>query len=151
MHIFFWCNYVSSVSDLDKRNELLAFIDTAISTSIPDATVYPYIAALVLLLQTRRHTPYCHHSSRGCRFGFPFSPCSKTRICLSGAYTHCHKDKPYETKRTEKDCYINAFNPVILDFWHANMDIQMVGTAESAAFYVCAYLCKSEPDDLNLH
>lgn len=28
------------------------------------------------------------------------------------------------------------------------MDIQVVGSAESAAFYVCAYLCKSEPDDL---
>ncbi|CAC5408744.1 unnamed protein product [Mytilus coruscus] len=28
------------------------------------------------------------------------------------------------------------------------MDIQIIGNAESAAYYVCAYLCKSEPEDL---
>ena len=28
------------------------------------------------------------------------------------------------------------------------MDIQLVNCAESVAYYVCAYLCKSEPDDL---
>lgn len=28
------------------------------------------------------------------------------------------------------------------------MDIQLIVNAESAAYYVCAYICKSEPDDL---
>lgn len=28
------------------------------------------------------------------------------------------------------------------------MDIQVIQNAEGAAYYVCSYLCKSEPDDL---
>ena len=28
------------------------------------------------------------------------------------------------------------------------MDIQLINCAESAAYYVCAYLCKAEPEDL---
>lgn len=28
------------------------------------------------------------------------------------------------------------------------MDIQIIKNAEGAAYYVCSYLCKSEPDDL---
>lgn len=28
------------------------------------------------------------------------------------------------------------------------MDIQSIGNAESAAYYVCAYFCKSEPEDM---
>lgn len=28
------------------------------------------------------------------------------------------------------------------------MDIQIIGNSKAAAFYVCAYLCKSEPEDL---
>ena len=30
------------------------------------------------------------------------------------------------------------------------MDIQMINNAEGAAYYVCHYLCKSEPDELKL-
>lgn len=37
---------------------------------------------------------------------------------------------------------------MILDHWQANMDIQVIANAESAAYYVCAYLCKSETEDL---
>ena len=37
---------------------------------------------------------------------------------------------------------------IILTHWQPNMDIQVIGNAQSAAYYVCAYLCKSEPEDL---
>lgn len=43
---------------------------------------------------------------------------------------------------------INAFNPVVLRHWRANMDIQLICNAEGAAYYVCSYICKSEPDEL---
>ena len=54
----------------------------------------------------------------------------------------------YELKRSTSSGYINAYNPTILDHWQANMDIQIVGNAQSAAYYVCAYLCKSEPESI---
>ena len=28
------------------------------------------------------------------------------------------------------------------------MDIQLVGNADSCAFYICKYICKAEPDEL---
>ncbi|WAR21722.1 hypothetical protein MAR_015696 [Mya arenaria] len=37
---------------------------------------------------------------------------------------------------------------VVLRHWRANMDIQMINDADGAAYYVCHYLCKSEPDEL---
>lgn len=43
---------------------------------------------------------------------------------------------------------INPYNPVILRHWRANIDVQLVCNAEGVAYYVCSYLCKSEPEDL---
>lgn len=45
----------------------------------------------------------------------------------------------YETERKASDSHINAYNEVILTHWQADMDIQIIGNAESAAYYVCAY------------
>lgn len=45
---------------------------------------------------------------------------------------------------------INSYNPVVLRHWRANMDIQVISNAEGAAYYVCSYICKSEPDELKM-
>jgi hypothetical protein len=45
---------------------------------------------------------------------------------------------------------INAYNPTILLHWQANMDIQMVDGPLGVAYYVCSYICKSEPNTLKL-
>ena len=41
--------------------------------------------------------------------------------------------------------FINAYNPSLLKLLGANMDIQIVGSRFSAAYYVCKYVAKSEP------
>lgn len=87
----------------------------------------------------------------GHRFGFPFREMKKTCILSNvDLQSNIIKGKFYETERTTDDCYINAFNPVILNHWQANMDIQVIGNCESAAYSVCAYLhvCKPEPENL---
>jgi len=43
---------------------------------------------------------------------------------------------------------INAYNPIILHHWKANMDLQMIEGPYGVAFYVCIYICKAEPDIL---
>ncbi|CAC5384758.1 unnamed protein product [Mytilus coruscus] len=84
-----------------------------------------------------------------CRFGFPFKPCQETRLLDNiDISSESSRGKFYELQRSRSGAYINAFNPIILEHWQANMDIQIVGNAESAAYYVCAYICKSEPEDL---
>ena len=40
------------------------------------------------------------------------------------------KGKWYETERHPGDEYINAYNPTVLKFWKANMDIQLINCAE---------------------
>ena len=44
--------------------------------------------------------------------------------------------------------FINDYNPILLRHWRVNMDIQLIQNAEEAAYYVCAYLCKREPDNM---
>ena len=43
---------------------------------------------------------------------------------------------------------INAYNPVPLKHWRANRDIQLIGNANSCAYYICKYVCKAEPQEL---
>jgi hypothetical protein len=43
---------------------------------------------------------------------------------------------------------VDAYNPTILLHWQANMDIQMVDGPIGIAYYVCSYICKSEPNTL---
>ncbi|WAQ95124.1 hypothetical protein MAR_007595 [Mya arenaria] len=81
---------------------------------------------LVAKLQTHSHSNYCMKSSKPpCRFGFP-----------------------KHTYRPSDSLLIIAYNPENLRHWRANMDIQLINDANGAAYYVCHYLYKSEPDEL---
>lgn len=59
-----------------------------------------------------------------------------------------NKGQFYETYMPKNSVFINAYNPQILRHWRANMDIQLISNADGAAYYVCHYLCKSEPYEL---
>ena len=54
----------------------------------------------------------------------------------------------YETYRPKEYVLINAYNPVILRHWRVNMDVQLIIDADGAAYYVCHYLYKAEPEEL---
>lgn len=148
-HIFFWieqfCNHVQP-----EPNIMCSYIDSTIKTELPLEQENKELHDLVYRLQSHSHTKYCMPYSRPpCRFGFPKHVCSRTRL-LSTISALTNKGKFYETKRNSSSVNINAYNPVILSHWRANMDIQMINSAEGAAYYVCHYLCKSEPDELKV-
>lgn len=147
LHLFYWIENVSCISASNSES-LLNYIDQTICTQLPDKSKDSELHELVSKLQVHRHTEYCR-KRHGCRFGFPYRVCNKTHLLTNVNLSSSGKpSKFYETERKEGDAFINAYNPTILRFWKANMDIQLVGSAESAAYYVCAYLCKSEPEDL---
>ncbi|WAR12801.1 hypothetical protein MAR_026981 [Mya arenaria] len=103
---------------------------------------------LVAKLQTHSHSNYCMKSSKPpCRFGFPKRLCQHT-VLLSHIVAVKNKGKFYDTYRPSDSLLINAYNPEILRHWRANMDIQLINDANGAAYYVCHYLCKSEPEEL---
>lgn len=134
-HIFFWIENFSEIFSDHKK--LIKYINDVISTKHSTSQ-------FASKFQTHRHSDYRLRKTGRCRFGFPFREMKKTCILSNvDLQSNIIKGKFYETERTTDDCYINAFNPVIL-----NMDKQVIGNCESAAYYVCAYLCKAEPENL---
>ena len=142
VHMFLWIENFHSV--FENQNELILYIDKTISTSGKDENAKQY--------QTHCHTDYCMRKFGKCRFGFPFRQCIETKLInnVDISTETSLRGRFYELRRLSRDAYINAYNPTILKYWQANMDIQIIGNAQSAAYYVCAYLCKSEPEDLKL-
>ncbi|KAI3356757.1 hypothetical protein L3Q82_003436 [Scortum barcoo] len=47
-------------------------------------------------------------------------------------------------KRDPKDCWVNGYNPYLLDAWDGNMDIQFILNAYSCIAYICSYISKAE-------
>ena len=147
LHIFLWITGAPSV-DRSSSEQIISYIDKVISTSVPSKDVDPVLHHLVTRLQTHHHTKTCLRKNI-CRFGFPRSEMSKTQILTNGDLTSPNKRGHfYETKRNKEELYINAYNPLLLKRWRANMDIQMVSGGTGLAYYVCTYIAKAEPDDL---
>ena len=147
-HIIFWIEGVPKNIDNQTAPALKTYIEKVIHTNLPGINDDAILHALVSRLQTHRHTKYCQpRPSSQCRFKFPKQPCSTTRI-LSHGETVRRRGRYYETIRDTHSAYINPYNPTILKHWRANMDIQVINHAESVAYYICAYICKSEPDEL---
>lgn len=138
-HIFFWIENFSEIFSDHKK--LVRYINDVISTKHSTSQ-------FASKFQTHRHSDYCLRKTGRCRFGFPFREMKETCILSNVDLQSNIKGKFYETERTTDDCYINAFNAVILNHWQANMDIQVIGSCESAAYYVCAYLREAEPENL---
>ena len=149
MHVFLWIENAPNLLTATTSQEIISYIDNVISTTIPSADEQPTLHKLVTSLQTHSHRKYCKRQNR-CRFHFPYPPCSNTRLITNIDTVPLNNKKFYETKRTAKDSMVNAFNPLILLHWRANMDIQMIGGPYGVAYYVCSYICKSEPDTLKI-
>lgn len=146
MHIFLWVKDVPNLLTARNAENITTYIDSVISTTIPDMNSNPDLSKLVKTLQIHSHRKYCLRRNI-CRFNFPFPICNQTKIIVP--YDSLTSSKRfYETKRSASDTMVNSYNPEILSHWRANMDIQMIGGPNGVAYYVCSYICKAEPDTL---
>lgn len=149
IHMFFWIENIPNNIDSESIVQLKKYINDTIVTGVPDQYLDPELYDLVKRLQTHNHSPYCSNNYKSkCRFNFPKKECNETKIFSNINLSKKNKGKFYVTLRKKDDVMINAFNPVVLRHWRANMDIQLICNAEGAAYYVCSYICKSEPDEL---
>ena len=147
LHIFLWTETGISL-ETATSNEIISLLDKTICTQLPDENKDKDLHRLVHTLQVHKHSFTCRKGVRLCRFNFPKPVCKQTKLCYNpDTILHRH-GKFYETQRFFTDTWVNAYNPIILRHWRANMDIQLVGNAESCAFYVCKYICKAEPEEL---
>lgn len=147
-HMFLWVEGIPTNINNETISQLLSYLGKVVHTNIPDQHTDCELYTLVRKLQTHSHSKYCKPNEKSpCRFKFPKRQCAKTKILTHSDALH-NKGKYYETARSSDATFINAYNPEILRHWRANMDIQLVNNAEGVAYYVCAYMCKSEPDEL---
>ena len=136
VHSFWWIAGEPNVDTIEGRQQAPQFIDQYISTKLPDQTREPELNRLVHTLQTHEHSPTCYKQNRvNCTFDFPRPTSTETRIRTNTDPGSAARF--YVTKRNESDKWINAYNPILLKAWQANMDIQMVGSQYGAAMYVC--------------
>ena len=149
IHMFLWVESVPTEITRETIPKFTEYINKTICSVIPDCNDDPELNHLVSALQSHSHTPYCTKSFKSCcRFGFPKPVCERTTVFGNINFSSRNKGKFYNTRRRKEDVMINSYNPMILRHWRANMDIQIICNAEGAAYYVCSYICKSEPDEL---
>ena len=106
-----------------------------------------------LLNSVQRHTlcstKYClrekDSSELCCRFNFPFDNCKKTRIDFEPVHTKSGQPK-YKaiivTKRN--DSRLNRHQPLQLQGWRANCDIQIIVDYQACLEYLVKYTSKGE-------
>ena len=150
MHMFLWVIDGPDITSAD-HDTIVSFIDKHISCSLPAEMGERAMLDLVAKVQSHKHTFTCQKRTKGkliCRFGYPKKACTSTKLITNIEMLSYAKTNYYELQRSAQEVNINAYNPVILKHWQANMDIQLVANAFSAAYYICAYMCKAEPDIL---
>ena len=147
-HIFLWIKNIPSEITSENIPAVIQYINKVIHCNIPDPSSDPELFRLVTKLQTHHHSKYCSpHINAKCRFRFPRPVCQNTRVFTNNNIIH-HNGRCYEPTRNAQSTYINPYNPTLLRHFRSNMDIQLVNNAQSVAYYICSYICKSEPDEL---
>ena len=152
LHSVWWVENAPNLDTDEGLKAAPAFIDKYVSANIPDSD--DIMKKRVEVLQRHNHTNTCKKYQKNgqvhscaCRFGFPQPISSVTHMKSKAEFsTSAHS---YVLHRLPGSEYINPYNKDILRVWNANMDIQLVGSAQGAANYVCSYICKEESDEVH--
>jgi hypothetical protein len=154
IHSLWWIDGAPNIDTEEGMSCAPQFIDTYVSTHIPSVSENNPLRNKVITFQTHKHTGTCEkyqrnsNSSSKCRFDFPQPVIQKT--IMKNPQQLQTSSKCYFIERQRGAEYINPYNPIILNEWEANMDMQFVGCVKGAAAYVCSYICKRESDNLRL-
>ena len=125
MHIFVWSDLGFNFSNASSK-DIVKVINRTICTKLPSIDSDSDMHRLVKVFQVHKHSFTCKKGNRVCRFGFPRHPCIKTKLCFNPDVIVHHRGRFYETERSSADIWVNAYNPVILRHWRANMDISLL-------------------------
>ena len=107
-----------------------------------------------LLNSVQRHTKcstkYClrpgeKNSELKCRFNFPFDNCDKTKLDFEAVHTKSGQSKYKAVIVTKRnDARLNRHQPLQLQGWRANCDIQIVVDYQACLEYLVKYASKGE-------
>ena len=152
LHMLIWIEGAPDHDTEAGRESASAFIDSVVSTRIPEESEDPEQKALrylVLTGQQHRHTDTCKRQHMNCRFKYPRRLSRQTRLLGPGETgPGVRKCDFYLTERHQGEENTVPWNKDILLHWQANMDLQLVGTAHATNVYVGGYMTKSETEGL---
>ena len=148
LHIFLWTSLSLDI-DNARTVDIVHLINKTISSTMPSSDHDKLMHDLVSQFQVHHHSFSCTKGRQShCRFNFPHPPCPETRLFYNADTIANRRGRFYETFRLPSDSMVNFYNPTILRYWRANMDLQLIGNIQSCAYYVFKYACKAEPEDL---
>ena len=160
-HMLIWIKDAPIIG-VSSEKEISEFILQHVTCKMPDKNISPLLYERVNTYQQHKHNNYCLRSKkmgrkvgRICRFGFP-RPVTDT-LCLrdvvssiAGRKQLKSRSRLYDIPRTEREGYINDYNPPTLTAWNGNMDIQYIG--ENSRFinmYISKYVSKAGQCELS--
>jgi hypothetical protein len=95
--------------------------------------------------------PWClrkpkNSTTKVCRYHFPFELCSETHLEFSAQSKNSAGEVFYRVKIVTKrnDPLLNNYNPLLLDYWRANSDFQLIVDPVAVMEYMCKYASKPE-------
>ena len=151
-HMVVWIDGAPIVG-VDDPDIVTSFIDDRITCKLPNKDDNPTLHKLVTKYNTHVCNNYCRRVKKvngtfivKCRFLFPH-PVSDTTQLYN--VDECLKSKKtlYSLARTSEETRINAYNPLLMLLWKANvnMDIQYIGESSGALCnYISGYITKAE-------
>ncbi|GFV83396.1 ATP-dependent DNA helicase [Trichonephila clavipes] len=103
--------------------------------------------------QLHKYIHMCYKNSSespACKLGFPRKECAAVRLLSHSSDEFIRNGgRICILKQGPEDGWVNNYNPILIEVWNANMDIQLCGTNEVIALYIAKYVSKSEPTQLN--
>uniref|UniRef100_A0A1X7VG38 Uncharacterized protein n=1 Tax=Amphimedon queenslandica TaxID=400682 RepID=A0A1X7VG38_AMPQE len=112
-----------------KKSVLLYKIGLPVTYQI---VMSPDLNFLVAIYETHKCSKFCKQNIKvgktnvsRCRFNFRRA--LRDSICIDDVENSLKScNKIYYLKRNEKEVRVNAYNPLLLKLWHANMDLQYI-------------------------
>ena len=150
-HCFFWIRD-SVVIGVNSSEEVLAFINKYITCKLPSASEDKKLNHLVKRFNLHRCNSYCMRRRKACKprckFSFPREVRSKAILydvatSIASRQSGSYKHRLYELERTPAEVRVNDYNPVLLQVWEGNIDVQFIAEdSETLADYITKYATK---------
>jgi ATP-dependent DNA helicase PIF1 len=156
VHCLLWIKD-APILGINSQQEVIDYINTVTTCSLPDPSTSPTLFQLVSKFQTHKCNKYCLKTYqknkkffKKCSFGFPRPVKTATQLndvidCLAVNKNRQPRKRLYYLQRTNNEQKINDYNAALLMANQANIDVQFIGHAGSRLpYYVMDYITKHE-------
>ena len=160
-HCMYWIKDAPIIGQ-SSDEAVMKFINDHITCKLPAQSENSALRELVEKNLQHKCGKYCKRSIKtktgyipACRFGFPRKVTTKlilndVLVAILGRKSSGFHKRLYHLPRSTEEKTINDYNPVLLDIWKGNMDIQFIGEdSYSLEQYITKYITKADKSHLS--